>query len=233
MNARTIRRAQERKALKAARKESLQATPSPEAAPQTDTAKRSLLSSADAALYQVHVNRFFADWNPATGRETELVQSLADTQWRLNRIPDLELGIYALARLECSHDFKDHTPEAIEVLIKAQAFISYQKQLNSLSTQEVRLRRQYQSDRKELADLIGERQSRDSQQIGITGPPALALSAETPTPPAASHHDDAEFGFEFSNPFSNGTRENEHCCLKSAEDLESALFSSDGLRPVG
>src|SRR3982750_764502 len=57
-----------------------------------------LLPSEDAALYRAHVERFHEELEPVGTLETHLVQSLADTQWRLDRIPGLESGILALGR---------------------------------------------------------------------------------------------------------------------------------------
>ena len=51
-------------------------------------------------LYEVHVSEFIQRFAPAADDERNLVQSLADTEWRLLRIPSLEMGIYALGHLE-------------------------------------------------------------------------------------------------------------------------------------
>jgi len=44
-------------------------------------------------------------YEPVGDEEQTLVQSLADTQWRLLRIPSLEAGICALGRLEFAELF--------------------------------------------------------------------------------------------------------------------------------
>jgi hypothetical protein len=69
------------------------------------TGRTVLLPSEDAALYQQHVARFVQQYEPVGDEEQTLVQSLADTQWRLLRIPSLEAGIYALGRLEFAELF--------------------------------------------------------------------------------------------------------------------------------
>ena len=230
MNARTIRRAQERKALKAARKAGL-LTPRQESNPQDVeasvelgrfgatpaqfeanranaqrssgprtksgkaksslnavktglTGKVVLLPSDDAVKYKLHVDRYLAQYRPQSDREIELVQTLADTQWRINRIPDLEMGIYALARLEFAEEFGEFEPAEAAALIQAQAFIHYHKQLNNLSIQEARLRRQYQKDLAELIQLQRERVESGAGKIA---------KAELPKPSPAA------IGFEFSN----------------------------------
>src|SRR4051812_37783949 len=60
------------------------------------TGRTVLLPSEDAALYRAHVERFHQELQPIGERETTLVQNLADTQWRLNRIPGLEAALFAL-----------------------------------------------------------------------------------------------------------------------------------------
>src|SRR4051794_8022645 len=62
------------------------------------TGRTVLLPSEDAAAYQEHVARYQEELAPVGEREKTLVQNLADTQWRLNRIPSLEAGLFALGR---------------------------------------------------------------------------------------------------------------------------------------
>jgi len=51
------------------------------------TARTAVLSSEDLAAYQRHCRQFVDEYQPANATETQLVQDLADTSWRLNRIP--------------------------------------------------------------------------------------------------------------------------------------------------
>jgi hypothetical protein len=123
------------------------------------TGRTVLLPADDAEQYQQHRNAFINRYRPKTKEESELVQSLADTDWRLKRIPSLEAGIYALGRLEFANKFDDQ-PESLRLaLIQAHTFLTYQKQLNNLSVQEARLRRQYQKDAAELAKFQAESQN--------------------------------------------------------------------------
>jgi hypothetical protein len=107
------------------------------------TGRTVLLPGDDAALYECHVSRFFTEFKPVGERETELVQSLTDAQWRINRIPALEMGIYALARLNFKDMFAQEEPAVREALIQAHTFITHQREINNLSIQELRLRRNY------------------------------------------------------------------------------------------
>jgi hypothetical protein len=126
------------------------------------TGRTVLLPSDDAAAYEAHVARFFTEYAPANENEQALVQSIADTEWRLLRIPSLEMGIYAVGRLELASNFQElEDPQHRAALIEAKVFLTYQRQLNNLSIQEGRLRRQRE---KELAALQQLQMHRRQQQ---------------------------------------------------------------------
>ena len=110
------------------------------------TGRTVLLPSEDAALYEAHLAQFSELYQPVGDQELALVQSLADTHWRLARIPALEMGIYALGRLEFADLFPDYEEGARKILIEAKTYLAYQRQLNNLSIQEGRLRRQAEKD---------------------------------------------------------------------------------------
>src|SRR5579863_10602461 len=54
------------------------------------TAACAVLPSEDRAAYDAHRRGFFDEYQPATPTENQLVIELADTAWRINRIPMLE-----------------------------------------------------------------------------------------------------------------------------------------------
>ncbi len=87
--------------------------------------------SEDAA-YSAHVVRCEAQWKPAADPERSLVHALADTEWRLLRIPSLEAGIYALGRLEFSGMFPDQDESVRPALIEAHIFRSFRRDLSNL-----------------------------------------------------------------------------------------------------
>jgi hypothetical protein len=57
------------------------------------TAACAVLPSEDRAAYDAHRRGFFDEYQPATSTETQLVIEVADTSWRLNRIPTLEAAL--------------------------------------------------------------------------------------------------------------------------------------------
>jgi hypothetical protein len=147
------------------------------------TGRTILLPADDVEAYQGHLARFEAQWKPATDPERSLLQSIADTEWRLLRIPSLESGIYALGRLEFASQFQDHPG-----LLDAKIFLTYQRQLNNLSIQENRLRRQRDKDVERLQQLKTEREKMLQQS---------ALALETARKEGLPYDPNAD-GFEFS-----------------------------------
>ena len=59
------------------------------------TAASAVLPSEDQAACDAHRRGFFGEYQPATPTETQLTQELADTAWRLNRIPALEAELFS------------------------------------------------------------------------------------------------------------------------------------------
>ena len=54
------------------------------------TSSTPVLPSEDLAAFSAHVQQFLDEHRPATPTESQLVHELANTAWRLNRIPRLE-----------------------------------------------------------------------------------------------------------------------------------------------
>jgi hypothetical protein len=54
------------------------------------TAQTAVLPTEDPETYQRHIQQFLDEYQPATPTETQLVHEIANTAWRLNRIPFLE-----------------------------------------------------------------------------------------------------------------------------------------------
>jgi hypothetical protein len=158
------------------------------------TGRTVLLPGDDAAAYQGHVASFFADHQPVGDEEQRLVQSIADTQWRLQRIPSLEFGIYAVGRLEFADLYPQEDPQVRIGLIEAKVFLSYQRQLNNLSIQESRLRRQREKDTAALRELQQLRKQQQKAKLTEAARQYIAAVHE-------ERHDlwePNENGFEFS-----------------------------------
>jgi hypothetical protein len=158
------------------------------------TGRTVLLSGDDIASYQSHVESFLKRCQPLNEAEHNLVQSLADTEWRLLRIPALEMGIYALARLEFADLFPGESETVRHALIEAKTFLVYQRQLNNLSIQEGRLRRQREKDTEILRKMQEERRLQTEKRLNE----AAKLYIEAVDQGLRHLFKPAELGFEFS-----------------------------------
>jgi len=161
----------------------------------TLTGRTVLLPGDDAALYEAHVAHFISRHRPIGEAEQNLVQSLADTEWRLQRIPSLEMGIYALGHLEFADQFLTEEPDVRKHLIQAKIYLAYQQQLSKLSTQESRLRRQRDKDTAALLELQDRRRERQ-RQARLEDAACKYIDAVYER--TNENFDLAQFGFEFS-----------------------------------
>ncbi len=158
------------------------------------TGRTVLLPGDDAALYEAHVSHFIERFQPANDEERNLVQSLADTEWRLLRIPSLEMGIYALGRLEFAELFPNEDEPVRKHLIEAKILLAYQRQLNNLSIQENRLRRQREKDSAILRELQDVRKRQTKARLDEAAYQYIAAVHDR----TSQTFDPIEFGFEFS-----------------------------------
>jgi hypothetical protein len=157
------------------------------------TGRTVLLPSEDAAEYQRHILAYEKEFSPVGQCERDLVQSIADTVWRLQRIPGLEMAIYAQGHLRFAEELSDYDEALRPGLIELQTFLAYEKQLRNLQLQESRLVRRREKELAELRQLQQQRQLRQTEQMAEAANLYLAARHDGKT------FDPAEFGFEFSN----------------------------------
>jgi hypothetical protein len=108
------------------------------------TARSAVLPSEDPAAYENHRRQFVDEYQPATPTETQLVGELADTSWRLNRIPLLEADLLTRADID---------------------ILDAHRLLNSLSVQSQRLSRQFQKALDQLRDIQADRRRRERRDL--------------------------------------------------------------------
>ena len=76
------------------------------------TGKTVVMPNDDLKAYQAHLESFNDEYDPKGPTEAHLVQALADTSWRLNRIAALETGLLSLpadAQLKALANLSLHT----------------------------------------------------------------------------------------------------------------------------
>ncbi len=152
-----------------------------------------VMPSEDLAAYQLHLAAFKTDLGPQGSIEAHLVQSLADTAWRLNRVAALETNLLTLGIAHPSDPFG--VPQQIQdALSIAAALESQAKALSSLSMHTQRLSRQFERTVNQLREIQKARREQEAQAMDQ----ALDLleTAERNGEP----YDPSTDGFVFSNP---------------------------------
>jgi hypothetical protein len=107
------------------------------------TAASAVLPSEDQAAYDAHRRGFFDEYQPATPTETQLVIEVADTAWRLNRIPSLEAALLS----------QDPNPQTLI------------PQLATLGLHYQRLSRQFQKAVDHLREIQADRAERERRDL--------------------------------------------------------------------
>jgi hypothetical protein len=105
------------------------------------TAANPLLPTEDGAAYDRHHQDFVNEYQPATPTETQLTRDLADTSWRMNRIPALEAQVLTLAIESIARD------------------------LNALGTYGAKLSRQFHKTLDQLRQIQAERRQQELRDM--------------------------------------------------------------------
>jgi hypothetical protein len=158
------------------------------------TGRTVLLPTEDAALYEAHIQQFEKRFAPVGDDERSLVQTLADTEWRLLRIPGLELGIYAVGRVELADLFPNEELSIRQQMIEAKVLLTYKRDLSNLSIQETRLRRHREKDLAALKELQDARHKENKKRLKSASLQYIEAVYED----TRDQFDLGKFGFEFS-----------------------------------
>ena len=108
------------------------------------TGQTVVMPAEDLEAYQHHIQRFVDEYHPQGATESQLVQSLADAAWRINRVAALETNL--LTHDIVYQDFPNHesTHEMREAIAIAAALDSHTRALANLSIHGQRLSRQFE-----------------------------------------------------------------------------------------
>ncbi len=152
-----------------------------------------VLPSEDHTAYERHARRFFDDLQPKGALEDQLVQSLADTSWRLNRVAALETNLLTLGIHEQADNIDTAHPEAHTALAMAASLREQTRALSNLSTHEHRLSRQFERTLNQLREIQAERRANEKAQLEKAALIQQMHKAE------GTPYDPAQDGFVFSN----------------------------------
>jgi len=152
-----------------------------------------VLPTEDLAAYQQHCRRYLDDLQPQSILEQQLVQTISETAWRLNRIPALETNLLTLGITEHEPVINTSEPQARTALAMASALRDQTRVLATLSSHEQRLSRQFHRALTELRALQAERRQHSEEQMERAA--ALLEMHQAQELP----YNPADDGFVFSN----------------------------------
>ena len=119
--------------------------------PKSPTPNR---ATEDPAAYQLHCRQFFDEYQPGTPTETQLTQELADTSWRINRIPSLEAALLDRAA----------NPPSDQARIEFD-IVDAHRALATLGMHYQRLSRQFQKTVDHLREIQSERRLQQERHL--------------------------------------------------------------------
>jgi hypothetical protein len=115
-----------------------------------------VMPSEDLHAYQLHLKSFTDEYHPQGATESHLVQALADTSWRLNRVAALETNLLSLAAIG---------DPLVDAMAIAASLESQSKALANLSMHSQRLSRQFERTVIQLRELQETRRTQEKHDL--------------------------------------------------------------------
>jgi hypothetical protein len=119
----------------------------------------------DLSAYLRFTRRFYDDLQPKGAIETQLVQTIADNSWRLNRARVYENNLLTIGFDEQSDSIDVEDAEIHRALATAKAYRAQAQSLAAISMHEQRVSRQFDRALKQLGELQTTRRKQEQQQI--------------------------------------------------------------------
>ncbi len=162
------------------------------------TGQTVVLPSEDHSAYERHSQSFLDQYHPKDATETQLVQSLIDTSWRMNRAATVETNLFSLGITEMEDHIRVNHPEAEAALAMALAFREHMRAFASISTQSQRLARQFERTLALLRQIQADRRAAEERQLDKAAK-ILKMHKHEHLSSEPTLYNPADDGFVFSN----------------------------------
>src|SRR5580692_11470607 len=129
------------------------------------TARVVLLPTEDMDAYQAFSKEIVDSLDAQTPVERQFAQTVADNQWRINRIRSIEDGMLAMGHFEDAGNFDTPSPSIHSAMTAARAFRDDSKSFVNLSIYEQRLHRSMKDSLRQLKELQTERREREKTEM--------------------------------------------------------------------
>jgi hypothetical protein len=121
-----------------------------------------VMPTEDQQVYQLHLKSFTDEYDPQGVTESHLVQAVADTAWRLNRVAVLETNLLTLA---AANPLDDAPAQVLNAMALVASLESQSKALANLSLHSQRLSRQFERTVAQLRDLQQTRRTQEKKDL--------------------------------------------------------------------
>jgi hypothetical protein len=157
------------------------------------TGQTIVLPTEDHAAYQRHSQSLLDACQPQGAIETQLIQSLVDTSWRIHRATAIETNLLSLGITEMESRIQANHPEAEAALAMALAYREHNRAFANISIHSQRLTRQFESTLALLRQIQAERRANEERQLDQAARILKMHKAEN------IPYEPADDGFVFSN----------------------------------
>jgi hypothetical protein len=117
------------------------------------TSQSPILPTENPDAFNLHTQSFFDEYHPKTPTEKQLVQDLADTSWRINRIPMLERDLLMLNATQPAGSINVDIPDLQTCNAVTESLRRQERTLASLSMHGHRLSRQFHKTLDQLREI--------------------------------------------------------------------------------
>jgi hypothetical protein len=129
------------------------------------TGQTVVLPAEDHSAYQRHSQAFLDEYRPKGATETQLVQSLLDTSWQLNRASAVETNLFSLGITEMEDRIRASHPDAETALAMALAYREHNRAFANIGVYRQRLTREFQRTLILLRQIQSERRQNEESQL--------------------------------------------------------------------
>ncbi len=151
-----------------------------------------MLLAEDPAAFERHTQDLFHEYKPKTPTEKQLIKELADTSWRMNRIPFLERDILMLSAALPAGSINVDLPDLQTCRAVEDALRRQERLLANLSMHGHRLSRQFHKTLDKLREIQADR--RETEERDLKNAAAILELHKH----KGIRYDPAEDGFVFS-----------------------------------
>ena len=128
-----------------------------------------VLPQEDMQAYLAFGQRLLDDIAPHGELEKQMVQTLVDTQWRLNRGRSVENSMFAIGHEGPAGDIDVPNPQVHASMASARLFMQESDKVEKLSRYEQRLTRTFTVILKQFREIQAERKAREINQLYQAG----------------------------------------------------------------